>query len=67
MEAFTRFNAPQNLAGLPAMSVPCGLAKGLPIGLQLIGAEGADESVITMGAAFQRETHWHQRRPPIAR
>jgi aspartyl-tRNA(Asn)/glutamyl-tRNA(Gln) amidotransferase subunit A len=67
VEAFTRFNAPQNLAGLPSLSVPCGLAKGLPIGLQIIGAEGADESVITLGAAFQRETHWHQRRPPIAR
>ena len=67
VEAFTRFNSPQNLAGLPSLSVPCGLAKGLPIGLQIIGAEGADESVITLGASFQRETHWHQRRPPIAR
>lgn len=67
IEAFTRFNAPQNLAGLPSLSIPCGLAKGLPIGLQMIGAEGADDTVISMGAAFQRETHWHQRRPPIAR
>lgn len=67
VESFTRFNAPQNLAGLPSLSIPCGLAKGLPIGLQLIGAEGGDDAVITMGAAFQRETHWHQRRPPIAR
>lgn len=67
VEAFTRFNSPQNLAGLPSLSVPCGLAKGLPIGLQFFGAEGADEAVITLGAAFQRETHWHQRRPPIAR
>ena len=62
VEAFTRFNAPQNLAGLPAISVPCGLAKGLPIGLQFFGAEGADELVLTMASAFQRETHWHQRR-----
>ncbi|MCC6930259.1 MAG: amidase [Gemmatimonadaceae bacterium] len=67
VEAFTRFNAPQNLAGLPALSVPCGLAKGLPIGLQFFAAEGADEQVLAIGAAFQRETHWHQRRPPIAR
>lgn len=67
VESFTRFNAPQNLAGLPAISVPCGLAKGLPIGLQIFGPEGGDEAVITMSAAFQRETHWHQRRPPIAR
>ncbi|MFN8666156.1 MAG: amidase [Gemmatimonadaceae bacterium] len=67
VDAFTRFNAPQNLAGLPALSVPCGLAKGLPIGLQFFAAEGADEHVLAIGAAFQRETHWHQRRPPIAR
>ncbi len=67
VEAFTRFNAPQNLAGLPAISVPCGLAKGLPIGLQFFGPEGGDEVVLTMASAFQRETHWHQRRPPIAR
>jgi Asp-tRNA(Asn)/Glu-tRNA(Gln) amidotransferase A subunit family amidase len=49
------------------MTVPCGLAKGLPIGLQLIAAEGKDDVLISLGAAFQRETHWHQRRPPIAR
>jgi aspartyl-tRNA(Asn)/glutamyl-tRNA(Gln) amidotransferase subunit A len=67
VEAFTRFNSPQNLAGLPALSIPCGLAKGLPIGLQFFGPEGGDDTVLSVGAAFQRETHWHQRRPPIAR
>ena len=67
VDAFTRFNAPQNMAGLPSLAVPCGLAKGLPIGLQFFGPEGADEAVLAIGAAFQRETHWHQRRPPIAR
>lgn len=67
VDAFTRFNAPQNLAGLPALSVPCGLSRGLPIGLQIFGPEGGDEAVLALGAAFQRETHWHQRRPPIAR
>lgn len=67
VEAFTRFNAPQNLPGLPSLSIPCGLAKGLPIGLQFFGPEEGDDAVLTVGAAFQRETHWHQRRPPIAR
>ncbi|MEO6445556.1 MAG: amidase [Gemmatimonadaceae bacterium] len=67
VESLTRFNAPQNLAGLPSLTIPCGLAKGLPIGLQLIGAEGTDDLVLALGAAFQRDTHWHQRRPPIAR
>ncbi len=67
VDAFTRLNGPQNMARVPAMTIPCGLAKGLPIGLQLIAAEGKDDALISMGAAFQRETHWHQRRPPIAR
>lgn len=67
VDSFTRFSSPQNLAGLPSLSIPCGLAKGLPIGLQLFGAEGADDVVLSLGAAFQRETHWHQRRPPMAR
>ena len=67
VDAFTRLNGPQNMAGVPAMTVPCGLAKGLPIGLQLIAAEGKDDVLLSLGAAFQRETHWHQRRPPIAR
>lgn len=67
VEAFTRYNAPQNMAGVPALTIPCGLVKGLPVGLQLIAAEGKDESLLSLGAAFQRETHWHQRRPPIAR
>jgi aspartyl-tRNA(Asn)/glutamyl-tRNA(Gln) amidotransferase subunit A len=67
VDAFTRLNGPQNMAGVPAMTVPCGLSKGMPIGLQFIAAEGKDDVLISMGAAFQRETHWHQRRPPIAR
>lgn len=67
VDAFTRLNGPQNMAGVPAMTIPCGLSKGLPIGLQLIAAEGKDDVLLSLGAAFQRETHWHQRRPPIAR
>lgn len=67
VDAFTRYNAPQNVAGIPALTIPCGLVRGLPVGLQLIAAEGRDESLLSLGAAFQRETHWHQRRPPIAR
>ena len=67
VDAFTRLNSPQNVAGLPAISVPCGLERGLPIGLQFIAAKGRDDLVISLSAAYQRETHWHQRRPPIAR
>ena len=54
VDAFTRFNAPQNMAGIPALSVPCAEGKGFPVGLQIIGRSGRDEDVLRLGAAFQR-------------
>ena len=54
VDAFTRLNAPQNMAGIPALSVPCGTADKLPVALQIIGASGNDETVLRLGAAFQR-------------
>ncbi len=62
VDAFTRLNAPQNMAGLPALSLPCGFVHGrLPVGLQLIAARRRDADVLRLGAAFQRETKWHER------
>ena len=56
VDAFTRFNAAQNMAGVPALSVPCGMVQHLPIGLQVIGATGNDHVVLRLGAAFERES-----------
>jgi len=58
------FTIPVNLAGLPAMSIPCGFADGLPVGLQLIAPPLAEESLFAVAGAFQRDTDWHARRPP---
>ena len=59
------FTAPASLAGLPALSVPCGLtAHPLPIGMQLIGPHFCEDRLLALGEAFQRETDWHLRRPP---
>jgi aspartyl-tRNA(Asn)/glutamyl-tRNA(Gln) amidotransferase subunit A len=60
------FTIPVNLAGLPAMSIPCGLADKLPIGLQLIAPPLAEESLFAVAGAFQRATDWHTKRPPDA-
>jgi len=56
----TRFTAPFNLAGLPALSLPCGFTKeGLPIGLQIISQAWADAQVLNAGYAFEQATEWH--------
>ena len=52
-----------NLAGLPAMSIPCGFAQDLPVGLQLIGRPFAEEQLLSAAHAYQRETDWHRRIP----
>jgi aspartyl-tRNA(Asn)/glutamyl-tRNA(Gln) amidotransferase subunit A len=62
----TRFTAPFNLAGLPALSVPCGFTKeGLPIGLQIISRAWAEAKVLTLGHAFEQATEWHLQKPSL--
>ncbi|MGA8881111.1 MAG: Asp-tRNA(Asn)/Glu-tRNA(Gln) amidotransferase subunit GatA [Azonexus sp.] len=53
-----------NLAGLPGMSVPCGFAGGLPVGLQLIGNYFGEAQLLNVAHRYQLATDWHQRRPP---
>jgi aspartyl-tRNA(Asn)/glutamyl-tRNA(Gln) amidotransferase subunit A len=53
-----------NLAGLPAMSIPCGFTAGLPIGLQIMGPHFCEERLLAAAHAYQRETDWHRRTPP---
>ena len=55
-----------NLAGLPAISVPCGFSKaGLPIGMQLIGRPFEEETVLRAAHAYEQATDWRSRRPNI--
>ncbi len=54
-----------NLAGLPALSLPCGFAGGLPIAISLVGRPFSENELCAIGVAFQRQTDWHRRRPPI--
>ena len=53
-----------NLAGLPALSIPCGFIGALPVGLQIIGPHFAEERLLAAAHAYQRETDWHRRIPP---
>ena len=53
-----------NLAGIPGLSLPCGLTKsGLPIGLQLLAPAFAEEGLLRAGRVFERATDWHAKRP----
>lgn len=58
------FTIPVNLAGLPGMSVPCGMdGLGLPIGLQLIGRPWEEGTMFKVASAYERGTDWHLKRP----
>ena len=60
------FTSPANLAGVPAITVPCGFSSGnLPLGLQVMGRPMDETAVFRVGYAYQQATHWYKRRPPI--
>jgi aspartyl-tRNA(Asn)/glutamyl-tRNA(Gln) amidotransferase subunit A len=52
-----------NLAGLPAISVPCGVAQHLPVGLQIVGPHFGEERVLNVAHRYQLETDWHLQAP----
>ncbi len=53
-----------NLAGLPAISVPCGKQAGLPVGMQLIGNYFEEEKLLNFAHQYQLEKDWHKQSPP---
>jgi aspartyl-tRNA(Asn)/glutamyl-tRNA(Gln) amidotransferase subunit A len=54
-----------NLAGVPALSVPCGFVDDLPVGLQLIGPHFSEGKLLAAAHAFQQATDWHTRIPKV--
>ena len=57
---------PINYLGLCAMSVPAGLAAGLPVGLQLVGKAFDERTVLSLGQAFEACTDFHLRHPDLS-
>jgi aspartyl-tRNA(Asn)/glutamyl-tRNA(Gln) amidotransferase subunit A len=60
------YTVPASLAGLPAVSLPCGFASGgLPVGMQLIGPFLGEARLLQLSAMYEAVTDWHERRPPL--
>jgi aspartyl-tRNA(Asn)/glutamyl-tRNA(Gln) amidotransferase subunit A len=63
----TRFSAPFNLTGLPALSLPCGFTQsGLPIGLQIVSRAWNEAGILQAGYAYEKTTDWHKRKPNLS-
>ena len=63
----TRFTAPFNLTGLPALSLPCGFTQaGLPVGLQIVSRSWAEAQVLRAGYAYEGATEWHLKKPDFS-
>jgi aspartyl-tRNA(Asn)/glutamyl-tRNA(Gln) amidotransferase subunit A len=60
------FTLPGNIAGLPGISVPCGLSDGLPVGLQIMTNSFQEATLFRVAAAYERGTKHHQARPAMA-
>lgn len=57
--------APANLAGLPAMSLPCGFVEEMPVGLQIIGRPFGEETMYRVAHAYEQATDFHTKRPAV--
>ena len=54
-----------NLAGIPALSLPCGFSQGLPVGLQLLGPPLSEPKLLRAARMYEAATDWHTRVPPL--
>ena len=58
------YTIPVNIAGNPALSLPCGFSQGLPVGMQLIGRPFEESTLLGAAHAYGQVTDWHRRTPP---
>jgi aspartyl-tRNA(Asn)/glutamyl-tRNA(Gln) amidotransferase subunit A len=65
LSAKANLSHPANLSGYPAIAVCAGFgASGMPLSMQLIGKPFAEPTLLRVACAYERETDWHERRPP---
>ena len=59
------YTVPVNIAGIPAISVPCGMVNGLPVGLQIMGNYFREDLLFNMAYSYEQSTDWHKRLPEL--
>ena len=59
------YTIPASMAGIPGLSVPCGFAGGLPVGLQILGKYMDDEMVLNVGEVYEQATDWRKEKPKL--
>ncbi len=59
------YTVPPSLAGIPGLSIPCGFAGGLPVGLQILGKYLDEETILSVGEIYEQATGWHKEKPKL--
>jgi aspartyl-tRNA(Asn)/glutamyl-tRNA(Gln) amidotransferase subunit A len=57
------FTIPANMAGIPGISIPCGVSNGMPVGLQVLGRAFDERTVLEVAHAYEQATDWHTKEP----
>lgn len=65
LDEVIRFTGPGNLTGLPALSIPCGISEGLPIGLQIMGPAFKEENVLKVAYSIEKLNLLHGQKPKL--
>ncbi len=61
------YTIPASLAGIPGLSVPCGFANDLPVGLQILGKYLDEDTILSVGELYEQATDWHKQKPTLSR
>lgn len=59
------YTVPANIAGIPGISVPCGMADGLPVGLQILGDYFKEDMLFNIAYSYEQSTNWHKMMPNV--
>lgn len=59
------YTVPVNIAGIPAISLPCGIANGLPVGMQIMGNYFKEDTLFNLAYSYEKSTNWHEMHPNL--